>query len=85
MSWRGIYTVKRTIQNWSSRRLFLSSGMKFAITITWRKARLIIMLVEVPKPLSIRELGTTSFKAVGVAQRITPEVKPRMNRPKQIT
>ena len=59
----------------------LSSGMKLAIIIIARYDKLIIMFVEVPKPLSINQLGTTSFKALGVAQRRTPQVNPRMSLP----
>ena len=58
--------------------------MKFAIIIIVRKDKLIIMFVEVPKPLSISQLGTTSFKALGVAQRMTPQVNPRISLPMQI-
>jgi hypothetical protein len=62
----------------------LSSGMKLAMIITVRNDKLIVMFVDVPKPLSIKKLGTTSFKATGVAHRITPHVNPRISLPTQI-
>lgn len=52
--------------------------------ITIRNAMLIIILVEVPNPLSINLPGTVSSNDFGVAHSRTPQEKPRMNLPKQI-
>lgn len=76
--------VKRTFQNWLSSKLALSSGIKLAIIIIARYDKFIIMLVEVPNPLSINQLGTTSLRAVGVAHKMTPQVNPNSSLPMQI-
>lgn len=48
------------------------------------KLKLMIMLVEVPKPLSISYDGTVSSIALGVVQIRTPQEKPNINLPKHI-
>lgn len=53
-------------------------------TATIMKLKLIIMLVDVPKPLSTRLDGTVSSIAFGVVQISTPHENPKMNLPKHI-
>ena len=77
--------MNKTIQYLSLFKLAASLGMLFDIDIIWRKDKLIIMFVEVPKPLSISQLGTTSLMATGVTHKITPHEKPRISLAKQIT
>ena len=43
------------------------------------------MLVDAPKPLSIRDTGIVSSIIFGVAQRRTPADKPKRNRPTHMT
>lgn len=48
------------------------------------KLKLIMMFVDVPKPLSTMQDGTVSSIALGVVQMRTPHEKPNTNLPKHI-
>ena len=72
------------IQYLVSMRSDCDSGIPIAIIRTTKKARLIRMLVEVPKPLSIRFAGTVSSNIFGVAQDNTPLANPKIIRPKHM-
>lgn len=58
--------------------------MPLARIIVAKKAMLIIMLVDAPKPLSILLEGITSSSIFGVEQSKTPALIPNMHLPKHI-
>jgi len=72
------------IQYLVSIKSYYDSGIPIAIIRTTKKAKLIRMLVEVPKPLSIKFAGTVSSNIFGVAQDKIPLANPNTIRPKHM-
>ena len=58
--------------------------MPIAIMSTAKKAKFIIIFVEVPNPLSINLEGMVSSRTLGVAHDRIPEEKPKSILPKHI-
>lgn len=82
--WNGICIPNIIIQNFDSASSFGVSGIPPASKRQQKKAKLIIILVEVPNPLSIICGGTISSTILGVVQSKTPALIPRTNLPKHI-
>ena len=82
--YKGIWHPIITIQYQSFYKASGVSGIPNDSTATIIKLKLMIMLVEVPKPLSIKSDGTVSSIAFGVVQINTPHEKPNTNLPKHM-
>jgi len=80
----GIWDPNIIIQYQSLLKASSESGIPKDKTATNMKLKLIMMFVDVPKPLSTRLDGTVSSIAFGVVQMSTPHEKPKMNLPKHI-
>ena len=72
------------IQYFVSIRAARCSGIPIAIIKTTKKAKLIMMLVDVPKPLSMSLAGITSSSIFGVAHDKIPLANPKIILPKHI-
>lgn len=65
--------------------LSLLSGIPIAVRRSMKLNTCIKILVEVPKPLSIKRTGMVSSRIREVAQRRTPLVSPKKKRPRHIS